>query len=115
MNAIDLKWLEQDYPGISDPDQVGAWVESARNLQWLCTFHHIGDGGVHVLSSSDFEAERYVRGLIGLQRLARRAFCAVACQRKAARNVLTGSALPTHLQEPQSQPMGCRTSSSITD
>lgn len=35
-NGIDLVWLEQDYPGISDPDSVGAWVESAANLQWLC-------------------------------------------------------------------------------
>jgi hypothetical protein len=64
-NGVDLMWLEKDYPGISDPDTVGAWVESADNLQWLCEFHHRGDGGVHVASASDFEAERYVRGLIG--------------------------------------------------
>jgi hypothetical protein len=43
---------------------VGAWVESADNLQWLCEFHHRGHGGVHIASSSDYEAERYVRGLI---------------------------------------------------
>jgi hypothetical protein len=35
-NGVDLAWLEKDYPGISDPDKVGAWVESADNLQWLC-------------------------------------------------------------------------------
>lgn len=35
-NGVDLKWLEADYPGISDPDHVGAWVESAANLEWLC-------------------------------------------------------------------------------
>lgn len=63
-NSVDLAWLEKDYPGISDPDQVGAWVESAENLLWLCTFHHIGNGGVHLLSASDYEAEKYVRGLI---------------------------------------------------
>ena len=63
-NGIDLKWLETDYPGISDPDQVGAWVESAQNLLWLCEFHHRGHGGVHVASASDYEAEKYVRGLI---------------------------------------------------
>jgi hypothetical protein len=63
-NGIDLKWLEKDYPGISDPHQVGAWVESADNLQWLCEFHHRGHGGVHVASASDYEAERYVKGLI---------------------------------------------------
>jgi hypothetical protein len=63
-NGIDLAWLEVDYPGISDPDSVGAWVESAENLEWLCTRHHRGDIGVHVLSSSDWEAARYVKGLI---------------------------------------------------
>lgn len=63
-NGIDLKWLEADYPGISDPESVGAWVESAANLEWLCRFHHRGHGGVHVASAADFEAERYVRGLI---------------------------------------------------
>jgi len=63
-NGINLAWLERDFPGISDPDSVGAWVESAENLMWLCEFHHRGHGGVHVASSSDFEAERYVKGLI---------------------------------------------------
>lgn len=63
-NGIDLKWLEADYPGISDPESVGAWVESAANLEWLCRFHHRGHGGVHVASAADFEAERFVRGLI---------------------------------------------------
>lgn len=63
-NGVDLKWLERDYPGISDPAKVGAWVESADNLMWLCEFHHRGHGGVHVSSASDFEAEKYVRGLI---------------------------------------------------
>jgi len=63
-NGVDLKWLEADYPGISDPEAVGAWVESAKNLEWLCLFHHRGHGGVHVTAASDFEAEKYVRGLI---------------------------------------------------
>lgn len=63
-NGIDLAWLEVDYPGISDPDSVGAWVESAANLQWLCLKHHRGRGGVHSATYSDFEAERFVRGLI---------------------------------------------------
>lgn len=63
-NGVDLKWLEADYPGISDPLNVGAWVESADNLIWLCRFHHRGHGGVHVASASDYEAEKYVRGLI---------------------------------------------------
>lgn len=63
-NGVELKWLEKDYPGISDPDSVGAWVESAANLMWLCEFHHRGHGGVHVASASDYEAEKYVKGLI---------------------------------------------------
>ena len=63
-NGVDLAWLEKDYPGISDPDQVGAWVETAANLLVLCAFHHRGHGGVHVAAASDYEAERYVRGLI---------------------------------------------------
>lgn len=63
-NGVDLAWLEVDYPGISDPENVGAWVESADNLLWLCEFHHRGHSGVHVASSSDFEAAKYVRSLI---------------------------------------------------
>ncbi|HET6909066.1 MAG TPA: hypothetical protein VFH54_06990 [Mycobacteriales bacterium] len=63
-NGVDLAWLEKDYPGISDPTQVGAWVESAANLMWLCERHHRGAEGVHLLSASDYEAARYVRGLV---------------------------------------------------
>lgn len=63
-NGIDLSWLEPDYPGISNPDERGAWVESAANLQVLCRAHHRGHGGVHVAAAADYEAEKYVRGLI---------------------------------------------------
>jgi len=63
-NGVDLKWLEADYPGVSNPDTIGAWVESADNLMWLCEAHHRGAGGIHTASASDFEAEKYVRGLI---------------------------------------------------
>lgn len=62
-NGIDLVWLEKDYPGISNPDELGAWVESPDNLEWLCERHHRGSGGVHVVSAADYEAEKYVRGL----------------------------------------------------
>jgi len=64
-NGVDLAWLEVDYPGVSDPEQVGAWVESAENLMWLCEKHHRGVGGIHHASASDYEAEKYVRNLIG--------------------------------------------------
>lgn len=63
-NGVDLALLERDYPGVSDPDQVGAWIESPDNLLWLCAKHHRGHGGVHHASASDWEAEKYVRGLI---------------------------------------------------
>ena len=62
--GIDLAALEVDFPGISDPNSVGAWVESDQNFRWLCVFHHRGPGGAHTASHSDWEAERYVRGLI---------------------------------------------------
>lgn len=63
-NRINLRWLEVDYPGVSDPDEVGAWVESAANLEWLCEEHHRGAGGVHSATASDFEGERYIYGMI---------------------------------------------------
>lgn len=63
-NGVDLARLEHVYPGVSNPDEVGAWVESADNLVFLCQKHHRGVGGVHHASASDFEAERFVRGLI---------------------------------------------------
>jgi hypothetical protein len=63
-NGVDLAWLERDYPGVSNADAVGAWVESAENLEWLCLRHHRGHGGVHTASAADYEAERYVRNLI---------------------------------------------------
>ena len=63
-NGVDLKWLETDYPGVSDPSKVGEWVESADNLLVLCQFHHRGHGGAHVASASDYEAEKYIKSLI---------------------------------------------------
>jgi hypothetical protein len=63
-NGVDLALLENQYPGISNPDELGAWVESASNLEWLCIFHHRGHGGAHVASASDFEGQHFVKGLI---------------------------------------------------
>lgn len=65
-NGIDLAALEKDYPGISNPNDLGAWVENrgGTNFEWLCCSHHRGHGGAHVASASDFAAEHYVRGLI---------------------------------------------------
>lgn len=63
-NGVDLKWLEVDYPGVSDPNTIGAWVESADNMMVLCRAHHRGHSGIHVAAASDYEAAKYVRGLI---------------------------------------------------
>lgn len=62
--GISLEALEKDYPGISNPNEVGAWVESEANFRWLCVFHHrTNAGGAHAVSHSDWEGSQYVRGL----------------------------------------------------
>jgi hypothetical protein len=63
-NGISLAALEKDYPGISDPSQVGAWVESGANFRWLCAYHHRGAGGAHTAAHADCEASAYLLGLI---------------------------------------------------
>ena len=63
-NGISLAALEHDFPGISDPSQVGAWVESDQNFRWLCVMHHRAAGGAHTASHSDWTAQLYVLGLI---------------------------------------------------
>ena len=65
-NGVDLKRLEVVYPGVSDPSEVGAWVQGAANLIWLCERHHRDAGaGVHDLDASNYEASRFVMGLTG--------------------------------------------------
>jgi|HubBroStandDraft_1064217.scaffolds.fasta_scaffold227306_2 hypothetical protein len=63
-NGVDLALLEKDYPGVSNPNEVGAWIESGANFEWFCTWHHRGQGGAHSAAASDFEAEKYVLSLI---------------------------------------------------
>lgn len=63
--GISLTALEVDYPGVSNPNDLGAWVETGANFRWLCVFHHRGAGGAHTASHSDWEASQYVNGLIG--------------------------------------------------
>ncbi len=63
-NGVSLAALERDYPGVSDPDAVGVWVESATNLRWLCVHHHRGPAGAHTAAHADWEASQYVLGLI---------------------------------------------------
>lgn len=67
-NSVDLKHLEFAYPGVSNPNEVGAWVESGTNLEWLCQKHHIAAGaGVHDLSSSDYAASRFVQSVFSAE------------------------------------------------
>ena len=63
-NGISLDALEIDYPGISDPSKVGAWVESGQNFRWLCAWHHRGSAGAHTASHADWEASQYIIGLL---------------------------------------------------
>lgn len=64
--GVSLAALETDYPGISNPDEVGQWVESAQNFRWLCVFHHrTNAGGAHAVSHSDWEGSQYIRALTG--------------------------------------------------
>jgi hypothetical protein len=63
-NSVSLTAIEVDYPGVSDPSEVGAWVNSAANLRWLCAYHHRGTSGVHVVAHAAWESVNYVPGLI---------------------------------------------------
>lgn len=64
VNEVDFTLLEHDYPGISNPDAAGKWIDSDANLTLYCVFHHRGPMGVHCASYSDFGSEAYVRNLI---------------------------------------------------
>lgn len=66
-HGVSLEALEKDYPGISNKEQVGEWIESDANFRWLCVFHHRGPGGAHTASHSDWEAQQYVLGLISAE------------------------------------------------
>lgn len=63
-NGVDLKALEVDFPGISNPDEVGAWIETDQNFRWLCCWHHRGHAGAHTSAHADWEASLYILGLI---------------------------------------------------
>lgn len=62
-NGVDLARLEKWYPGVSS-EGVGKWIDNADNLVLLCRWHHRGHGGVHTLSASDYEAYKFIKGLI---------------------------------------------------
>lgn len=65
-NGVDLKALEVDYPGISNADEVGVWIESEQNFRWLCPYHHRGQAGAHTAAHADWTASQYVPTLFGI-------------------------------------------------
>ncbi len=65
-NGVDLKALEVDYPGISNAEQVGEWIESEPNFRWLCPYHHRGQAGAHTAAHADWTAGQYVPTLFGI-------------------------------------------------
>jgi hypothetical protein len=64
LNAVEFEWLKVDYPGIYDAETLSRFAESPANLEVLCRKHHRGHGGIHHASASDWEAQKYIRGLI---------------------------------------------------
>jgi hypothetical protein len=63
LNDVDLALLEPAYPGVS-AQGVGAWVQSALNLELLCVWHHRGHAGAHTASYSDYGASFYIPHMI---------------------------------------------------
>lgn len=65
INEVDLTALQLDFPDLMDEAAVQAWAETAPNFMFLCAKHHRGAGGIHHAAAADFEAELYIRDLIG--------------------------------------------------
>lgn len=65
INMIDLSVLHADFPLITTMEEAAAWAETAENFMWLCAKHHRGEGGIHHLAAADWNAQMYIRNLIG--------------------------------------------------
>lgn len=63
-NEVDMDMVRRQFPEITDENELGHWIESDRNLIFLCQFHHRGHGGAHVASASDFEGQHFVKHMI---------------------------------------------------
>ena len=62
----EFEWFSDDYWGVDTPEELAAWVNSARqNLIFLCQYHHRGAGGIHVLSAADWAASQYIHKMTG--------------------------------------------------
>ena len=59
-NEVDLRLVTEDFPEVTDEEAFQRWIESgASQLEWLCTHHHRGSAGVHVVSAADWAAAQY--------------------------------------------------------
>lgn len=57
LNGVDFAHLEYLFPGISDPDKAGAWIDSDQNLVLYCAKHHRAlEAGVHHLDAAMWES-----------------------------------------------------------
>lgn len=65
LNSVNLKAVMRDFPDLTSMEKVLAWAESEPNFMWLCAKHHRGPGGIHHAAAADWEAELYIRNLIG--------------------------------------------------
>lgn len=62
LNGVDFAHLEHLFPGISDPDQVGAWIDGDSNLILYCCRHHRAlEAGVHHLDAAMWEAAKVIK------------------------------------------------------
>lgn len=65
INEVDITALDVDFPDLTDLDKVKVWAETEPNFMWLCAKHHRGAGGIHHAAAADWQAEMYIRDLIG--------------------------------------------------
>ncbi|MCC3769758.1 hypothetical protein [Streptomyces sp. UNOC14_S4] len=64
-NEADPGLVMKDFPEVHDSESFERWLESgASQLVWLCTHHHRGSAGVHVVSAADWAAAQYAPGFL---------------------------------------------------
>lgn len=65
INMVDLVAFAKDHPAVNTLELLQAWAETAENFTWYCAKHHRGVGGIHHAAAADWQAEQYIRDLIG--------------------------------------------------
>jgi hypothetical protein len=64
INGVDIKALHKDYPEVIDENTLNAFVESEKNFEVLCQYHHRGHAGAHIASHADFTSALYILDFI---------------------------------------------------